>query len=80
MTVVGFLVAFFKGMAAVPQILAYVKEFAAAMTQWWIEQQTQETHKLIADAAAASYKAKNQEERYAAAEKWRVALNRPRVS
>lgn len=67
-------------LAALPKIAAYVEQFAAACALWWISRQKTETLAEIADAAALTARAQTQEDRYAAIEKWREALSRPRVT
>lgn len=76
----GMVLAIFQGLAAIPAILGYLKEFAAAVTVWYISNSQNETLAQIADAAATSARAKTKEERDAALDKWRAALGRPRVS
>lgn len=69
-----------SALAAIPQILGYVETFAGAVTAWYIERQKSETLSLIADAAALAARAQTDDDRYKAAEAWRVALSRPRNS
>jgi hypothetical protein len=80
MPVVAALVSIFKGLAAIPAIMEYCKEFAAQIALWYIQSQNDATISAIADAAAFAANAQTDEERYAAAEKWREALSRPRYS
>ena len=76
----AFALALFQGLAAIPKILGYLKEFAAGIVAWYVNQAEQETLKQIADAAAQSAAAKTQEERYAAIERWKEALSRKRYT
>jgi len=80
MTVIGVIFAIFKGLAAIPAILGYVKDFAGQVTLWFIQQQNNETLSKIADAAAFTARAQNDAERYKAAQMWQDAISRPRVS
>jgi hypothetical protein len=79
MSVFSFALALFNALAAIPKILEYLNSFAAGVVQWYVERQTNETLREIADAAALASRAKTSEERYAALGKWRAALSRPRV-
>lgn len=74
----SFAYSLFNAIAAVPKILGYVEAFAAGVTQWYAERQTNETLKQIADAAAFAARAKTQEERYEAVNRWKSALSRSR--
>lgn len=67
-----------NALAAIPSILGYVEKFATAVTEWWVNRQTSETLSQIADAAALASRAQSDEDRYKAAEAWRVALSRDR--
>jgi hypothetical protein len=77
-TVVSVAVAIFKAIAAIPQIIEYCKEFAAAITVWYVERQDRETYSKLADAAAFAARANSPEERSEALDRWRTALSRPR--
>ena len=77
-TVTSVILAIFNGLAAIPKIAEYVKTLAAEIALWYITQQNNETYTKIIDAAAAAARAKTDVERYAAAQKWREALSRPR--
>ena len=77
---VAFLLALFNAIAAVPSMLKFAEEFAAAITLWFVQRANNETNKLIVDAAAMAARASTQEERYAAVEKWKEALSRTRVT
>jgi phosphosulfolactate phosphohydrolase-like enzyme len=70
----------FTALANIKAIAGYVEQFASAVSVWWINRQHTETLSQIADAAAMASRAKSQEERIAAAEKWRQVLSRPRIS
>lgn len=65
---------------AIPKIAGYVEQIVSAITAWYVGRQKAETLSKIADAAAFAARAQTDEERYQAAEKWRSALSRPRVS
>ena len=77
---VSFLLALFNAIAAVPSMIKFAEELAAGITLWFVQRANNETNKLIIDAAASANRAKTQEERYAAVEKWKIALSRPRVT
>lgn len=68
----------FSGLAAIPKIGDMIKEFASALSLWYIQQANESTNKAIADAAAFAARAKTQEERHAALDKWKDALSRTR--
>jgi hypothetical protein len=70
--------AIFQGLAAIPAILGYVKDFAAGVSLWYMQNATKDTLTAIADAAALAARANSDEERYAAALAWKLALSRPR--
>lgn len=72
--------AILTALAAIPKIMGYVESFASAVALWYIQRQTNQTLGLIADAAALASRASSDEERYAAAEKWQVALSQPRIT
>lgn len=72
--------AILNALAAIPSIVGFIESFAAQVTLWLIQRQNNENLSAIADAASASASAKTQEERYAATEKWMVALSRPKLS
>lgn len=72
--------AILSALAAIPKILGYVETFARAVTMWYVARAEAETHSMIANAAAKAARAKTQEERLKAAEAWRKALSRPRIS
>lgn len=60
---------------AVPIINGWFQQLIAA----WMANQNKETMSGIVDAASFAARATNQEERFAASEKWRKALSRSRV-
>lgn len=72
-SIISGIVAFVR---AVPIIDDWVRMFIAA----FVASEKSETLVLIADAAAMGARAKTQEDRYRAAEAWRRALSRDRVS
>jgi hypothetical protein len=69
-----------SALAAIPQILGYVEAFAAQVTLWMVQRQTNETLSLIADAAAQAARATTDAERYASAQAWQAALTRSRTT
>lgn len=69
-----------SALAAIPSILGYIKDFCAQCMIWYVQNADNETMSKIADAAAMSARAKNDEERYAGAAQWQKALSRNRVS
>lgn len=72
------LLALFTAMAGLPKLGDQIREFAGAIAAWYINQATRDTKMKILDAAAMALRAKNDDERYAAAQAWRNALSRPR--
>ena len=72
--------AILAALAAIPQICSYVEQFAGAVTLWYVQRQNNETLAQISDAAALAARAQTDADRYAAAQAWQTALNRPRVS
>jgi len=70
----------FKAIAAIPEIIDQVKQFAQGVMIWYVSQAEEKTLRAIADAAALGARATNPEERRAALDKWREALSRPKVS
>lgn len=69
-----------SALVAIPQIAGYVQAFVSQIILWYVQNSTNQTLSQIADAAALASKATTDEERFAAAEAWRSALNRPRIS
>jgi hypothetical protein len=74
------IVSILNALAAIPSILGYVEAFAQTVTLWYCQRARSQTLSAISDAAALAAKASTDEERYAAAQAWRDALSRPRVS
>lgn len=62
----------------IPAIINHVREFAAGVSYWYVQTQTKETARLIADAAAFAARAESEEDRIKANAMWRDALSRPR--
>lgn len=77
---VSFVTSLFTALSSIAAIAKYVEEFASAVSIWYINRQQTDTLAKIADAAALASRAKTQEERLAAAEKWQDVLSRPRVT
>lgn len=67
-------------LANIKALAGYLDEAAKAITLWYLQKQQNDTLASIADAAAFAARAKTEEDRYAAAQKWRDALSRPRIS
>lgn len=80
MTVAAFLFALFKMIAALPGLVDQMKDLAAQVAGWYVNQATEATLSKIADAAAFAAKATTQEARYEAAQRWSDALKHPRIS
>lgn len=72
--------AILSALAAIPQILGYVESFAGAVVLWYCQRATNQTLQAIADAASLAAHAKNDQDRYAAAQAWKTALSAPRVT
>ena len=70
----------FDALVAIKGLADYIFKFAGAVSLWYVQKQQSETLSAIADAAAFASRAKTDDERYQAAQKWRDALSRPRVS
>ena len=68
-----------EALISIPKIGDMVSAAIDSIVQWWAARQTAETMAKISDAAALSARAKTQEDRHAALDKWRDALSRPRV-
>lgn len=66
-------------LAGLPKIAEMLESVVREVVHWYMNQQTNKTLALIANAAAASARAKNEKDRYAAAQAWRDALSRSRV-
>lgn len=71
--IIGGIVAFFR---AIPIMDSWLQQLIAA----YVTSCQQKTLSMIVDAAAMAARANTQEERYAAADAWRAALSRNRVS
>jgi len=80
MGVVEFLFSLFSAVVATEKLAKYAIAFAGKIVLWMVESQTKENLAFIADAAALSARATNQEERREALKAWRAALSRPRVT
>lgn len=78
--VVSIVLAVLNAIAAIPAIAGYLQQAVQAIVGWYIDKQNNDTLAEIADAAAFAARASNDEERYQAAEKWRQALSRSRIS
>lgn len=76
----NFLVLLLNALVAVPKLVGYVESAVSAVVAWYVGRQQASTLAAIADAAAFAARAKSDEDRYAAAQKWRDALSRPRIS
>lgn len=76
---IAFVMALFSALSSVPKIAAILEKFAAAVVLWYIGRSEMETNKIIIGAASAAARARNQEERYVALERWKDALSRPRI-
>jgi len=72
--------AILNAIAAIPSLLGYLQTFAAQVVLWYVQSQNNTTLSAIADAAAFAAKAQTEADRYAAAQKWKDALSRPRIS
>jgi len=77
---VAFITAALTALAAIPAIAGYVEKAVQAVVAWYINKQNSDTLAEIANAAAMAARATNEEERYAAAEQWRQALSRSRIT
>lgn len=69
-----------NAIAAIPALVGYLNQFVQTVLGWYIGRQQSETLAEIADAAALSARAKTDDERFAAAERWQTALSRTRIS
>lgn len=65
-----------EAMIALPKIGEQIRELIGAVSAWFMSIQDEANAKKIADAAAFALRAKTEEERYAASQKWRDALSR----
>lgn len=73
-------VAILNAIAALPPLVGYLDKFCQAVVGWWVGRQQAAVLRDIADAAALGARAKTDEERYLAAEKWKAALSKPRTT
>lgn len=69
-----------NAIVAVPKIGQQIQGIIALVVLWYVQKSEKETLTKIADAAAYAARATNQEERLAAAQKWKEALSRDRIS
>jgi PIN domain nuclease of toxin-antitoxin system len=74
----AFVTSLLNALAAIPKIVGYVEQFAAAVTDWYVKRQTAQTLSMIADAAALGARAKTQKDRLDADKAWKAALSRDR--
>lgn len=72
------LIPLLNAIAAIPVLVNYLNQAVQTIIVWYVGKQKQDTLAQIADAAAWSARANSDDERYAAAQKWREALSRPR--
>lgn len=71
--IIGGVIAFFK---AIPILDSWLQQLIAL----YVTNCQQKTLAMILDAASFAVRAKTQDERFQAAEKWRDALSRDRIS
>jgi hypothetical protein len=69
-----------NAIAAIPQLLGLLESACAQITLWYVQRANNETLGKIADAASASAAAQTTDDRLAAANLWRIALSRNRVT
>ena len=69
-----------NALIAIPKILGFVEQFAAAVTSWYCQRAQSETLKAIADAAALGARAQTDDDRYKVAQAWQSALSKPRIT
>lgn len=74
------ILAILNALVAIPKIAGYVEQAVGQIVLWYVQRANNQTLSAIADASALASRAKSDEERYAAAQKWQEALSRPRVS
>jgi hypothetical protein len=77
---IAFVTSLLTALANIRAIAELVNKFAGAVTLWYVQNQKSKTLSAISDAAALSARAKTQEERFNAAQAWRDALSRPRIT
>jgi hypothetical protein len=75
MTAAGVISAIVATIKAMPILDGWFRQIVAA----WMQGQEKATMSAIVDAAASAARAESDADRYAAAEKWRVALSRSRI-
>ncbi len=73
------IVTILKALAAIPALVATIQEIAAAISVWYISSAQAADQAAFMDAAAFASRAKTDEDRQEALNKWRLALNRPRT-
>lgn len=78
MNLAAWLFALFEALAAIAQLAGLMRELASKIAAWYLAEQEEETLRGIIDAANFAARAKTQEERFQAAQKWREALSRRR--
>lgn len=69
----------FKALAAIPGIYDRLVDFAGGVVAWYAANAKREALVKIADAAAYASRASNEQERIEALNRWREALNSPRI-
>lgn len=75
MTASSVIAAIVAAIKAIPILDGWFRQIVAA----WMQGQEKATMSAIVDAAASAARANTDADRYAAAEKWRLALSRSRV-
>ena len=74
MTVTSVFATIAAAIKAIPIVNSWFEQIVAA----WMQGQEKATMSAIVDAAASAARAESDADRYAAAEKWRLALSRSR--
>jgi len=74
------ILAILNALAALPSLFGYIQSFCAQCALWYVQSCNNSVLAAVADAAAASARANNKEERDAALDLWRTAMSKPRVS
>lgn len=67
-----------NAIAAIPQIVGYLEQFAAVVTAWYVQRQNTQTKSAIVDAIALDVNAKTDQDRYDAMDALQKALDRGR--
>lgn len=67
-----------NAIAAIPQIVGYLEQFAAVVTAWYVQRQNTQIKSDIVDAIALDVNAKTDQDRYDAMDALQKALNRGR--